>query len=95
MPTIARFYGIIILMHLTRKEHTPPHIHEFDDYFCPIYLRNPRSPIEKSVVHIKKAWKTPAEFWRLFQRRFCSNRMNRNDVRNASYVRTSPLGNAN
>ena len=27
MPTIARFYGIIILMHLTRKEHTPPHIH--------------------------------------------------------------------
>ena len=33
MPTIARFYGIIILMHLTRKEHTPPHIHAiYEDY---------------------------------------------------------------
>lgn len=29
MPTIATFYGIIILMHLTRKEHQPPHIHAF------------------------------------------------------------------
>lgn len=27
MPTISTFYGIIILMHLTRKEHNPPHIH--------------------------------------------------------------------
>lgn len=33
MPAIARFYGIIILMHLTRKEHTPPHIHAlYGDY---------------------------------------------------------------
>ena len=23
------FYGILILMHLTRKEHYPPHIHAF------------------------------------------------------------------
>ena len=27
MPTISKFYGIIILMRLTRKEHNPPHIH--------------------------------------------------------------------
>ena len=27
MPTIASFYGIIIFMHITRKEHLPPHIH--------------------------------------------------------------------
>ena len=27
MPTISTFYGILILMNLTRKEHTPPHIH--------------------------------------------------------------------
>ena len=27
MPAIASFYGILILMHLTRKEHNPPHIH--------------------------------------------------------------------
>ena len=29
MPTISSFYGIIILMHLTRKEHKPPHIHAY------------------------------------------------------------------
>ena len=27
MPTIASFYEIIIFMHITRKEHLPPHIH--------------------------------------------------------------------
>ena len=33
MPTISTFYGIFILMHLTRKEHTPPHIHAiYGDY---------------------------------------------------------------
>ena len=29
MPTISSFYGILILMHLTRKEHLPPHIHAY------------------------------------------------------------------
>ena len=29
MPTIASFYGIIIMMHLRDKEHEPPHIHVF------------------------------------------------------------------
>ena len=27
MPTISVFYGITIFMHLTKKEHNPPHIH--------------------------------------------------------------------
>ena len=27
LPTISSFYGIFILMHLTRKEHNPLHIH--------------------------------------------------------------------
>ena len=29
MPSISSFYGILILMHLTRKEHRPPHIHAY------------------------------------------------------------------
>ena len=29
MPTISTFYGIMILMHLTRKEHQPPHVHAY------------------------------------------------------------------
>lgn len=37
MPTISSFYGIIITMHLTKKEHNPPHIHaitqEYDTPF--------------------------------------------------------------
>ena len=33
MPTISQFYGIIVLMHVTRKEHNPPHIHcVYGDY---------------------------------------------------------------
>ena len=29
MPTIARFYGIVIIMHQKAKEHNPPHIHAY------------------------------------------------------------------
>ena len=29
MPTISQFYGILIMMHLTRKEHNPPHVHAY------------------------------------------------------------------
>ena len=33
MPTIARFYGIIVQMRLIDKEHNPPHIHaKYNDY---------------------------------------------------------------
>lgn len=27
MPTLARFYGIVIRMYFLRSEHNPPHIH--------------------------------------------------------------------
>ena len=29
MPTIASFYGIVIMMFLLDKEHNPPHIYAF------------------------------------------------------------------
>ena len=41
MPTISSFYGIMILMHLTRKEHQPPHIHAFyGDYEATFLISN-------------------------------------------------------
>ena len=41
MPTISRFYGIIILMHLTDKEHNPPHIHAiYDKYEATFKISN-------------------------------------------------------
>ena len=41
MPTISQFYGIIILMHLTRKEHNPPHIHAYyGEYEATFYISN-------------------------------------------------------
>ena len=39
MPTIAIFFGITILMHVTRKEHNPPHIHAFyGDFDAPFLI---------------------------------------------------------
>lgn len=39
MPIICQFYGIIILMHLTNKEHNPPHIHAiYSDYEATFYI---------------------------------------------------------
>ena len=39
MPTICQFYGIVILMHLTNKEHNPPHIHAiYGDYEATFYI---------------------------------------------------------
>ena len=41
MPRIAEFYGIIIMMHLTRKEHCPPHIHaHYGEYEATFYISN-------------------------------------------------------
>ena len=41
MPTISSFYGIIILMHLTSKEHNPPHIHAiYGEYEAIFYIEN-------------------------------------------------------
>ena len=39
MPSICQFYGILIFMHLTRKEHNPPHIHAYyGDYEATFYI---------------------------------------------------------
>lgn len=41
MPTISVFYGIIVLMHLTRKEHNPPHIHAlYGEYSATFSIEN-------------------------------------------------------
>lgn len=41
MPSICQFYGILIFMHLTRKEHNPPHIHAYyGDYEATFYISN-------------------------------------------------------
>ena len=41
MPTICQFYGILILMHLTRKVHNPPHIHAiYGDYEATFLIDN-------------------------------------------------------
>ena len=41
MPTISQFYGILVLMHLTRKEHNPPHIHAYyGEYDASFYISN-------------------------------------------------------
>lgn len=38
MPAISMFYGILIYMHLTRKEHCPPHIHAFYENLEAVFL---------------------------------------------------------
>ena len=41
MPTICYFYGIMILMHLTNKEHNPPYIHAvYGDYEASFYIKD-------------------------------------------------------
>lgn len=41
MPTIAEFYGIMVFMHLTRKEHLPPHIHAaYGEYEATFLIEN-------------------------------------------------------
>lgn len=40
MPTISRFFGIIISMRRRKKEHNPPHIHaQYNEYFAEVDLR--------------------------------------------------------
>lgn len=41
MPSISKFYGILIFMHLTWKEHNPPHIHAYyGDFEASFYIEN-------------------------------------------------------
>ena len=41
MPTISKFYGILVTMYLTAKEHNPPHIHaSYVEYNASFYISN-------------------------------------------------------
>lgn len=41
MPTICSFYGITIIMHLTNKEHNPPHIHAlYGEYEASFFIKD-------------------------------------------------------
>ena len=41
MPTISMFFGIIIRMYYSPKEHNPPHIHAYyQDYKTTIRVQN-------------------------------------------------------
>ena len=72
MPTISQFYGILILMHLTRKEHNPPHIHAYyGDYDATfliwtgeiLYGKFPKSGSELVKKFILKYKKELQEMW--------------------------------
>ena len=72
MPTISRFYGIIILMHLTQKEHNPPHIHAYyGEYEATFYISSgeimfgefPSSGSELVKKFILKYQKELMEMW--------------------------------
>ena len=72
MPTISTFYGIIILLHLTRKEHNPPHIHAYyGDYEASFYIATgeimfgkfPVSGTELVKKFIMKYQKELQEMW--------------------------------
>ena len=68
------FYGILIYMHLTRKEHNPPHIHAYyGDYEATFYIETgelmfgtfPKSGcslvkefIGKYKIELKEMWDT-------------------------------------
>ena len=55
MPTISYFYGILVLMHLTRKEHNPPHVHAIYGEYEAVFL------IENGEILFGKFPKSGAE----------------------------------
>ena len=67
LPTISSFYGIFILMHLTRKEHNPPHIHAiYGDYEATFYIEDGEFPKNGKVLvkeFILKYKKELKEMW--------------------------------
>ena len=72
LPTISSFYGIIILMHLTSKEHNPPHIHaiygeyeaifyiETGEIYKGIFPKNGASLVKQFILKYKNELK---EMW--------------------------------
>ena len=60
MPTISYFYGILVLMHLTRKEHNPPHVHAIYGEYEAVFL------IENGEILFGKFPKSGAELVKRF-----------------------------
>ena len=66
MPTIAHFYGIIIVMYLRDKEHNPPHVHAITQEYDAPFLLKTGELIEGEVP--KKAASMVKEFILLNQK---------------------------
>lgn len=60
MPEIARFYGIIIKMYFSQKEHNPPHIHAlYGDYMSAIDIRTMEvleGDLPQKALSLVKEW---------------------------------------
>lgn len=74
MPTISIINGIIILMHLTNKEHNPPHIHAiYGEYEATFYIKNgglyeglfPKAESKIVQKFVKKYSKELLEMWEI------------------------------
>ncbi len=72
MPTIASFYGIMIMMYLKDKEHEPPHIHAFYGNFCATFTIKdgkhwkgefPKNGIRLVEQFVKKYSKELEQMW--------------------------------
>ena len=72
MPVISTFYGILIYMYLTRKEHYPPHIHAFYGEYEAAFLisdgsllngRFPKNGISMVKEFISKYQKELMDMW--------------------------------
>jgi hypothetical protein len=60
MPTISRFYGIIITINLIQKEHNPPHFHAFyADYEALINIKTleiMEGSLSNTALYLVKQW---------------------------------------
>ena len=66
MPTISIFYGIIIFLNLTRKEHQPPHIHaQYGEYEATFLIKDGELYYGEFPIRAKKMVK---EFVKKYQK---------------------------
>lgn len=72
MPSISSFYGILIAMYFTQKEHNPPHIHAYYGGYTASFListgellsgRFPNNGQKLVKEFIKKYQKELQEMW--------------------------------
>ena len=65
MPTIAKIDGVVIVMHLTRKEHLPPHVHAlYGEYEATFEIENAK--LQYGVIP-KKAIQAVERFIKMYQ----------------------------